>query len=218
MESKRTYGGATGAERQARRRQQLLDAGLEVLGTEGFNGTTVRAVCAAARLTPRYFYESFPDLAALLIAVFDEIADELATEILRAVTPPPGDAKQTARAAIGAGVRTLTADPRKARVLFAEAVGVEALAQRRRETLRGFAALVAAQGRAFYGVPDSDDRLIELSSLMLVGGLSEAFAAWLDGDVPATEEQLIDDCTELFVAAGETAARLVGGSRGRRRR
>jgi AcrR family transcriptional regulator len=211
MQGKRTYGGLAASEREAKRRQQLLDAGLELLGTEGYSGaTTVRAVCAQARLTPRYFYESFADLDALLLAVFDEIADELATEILKAVTPPPGDATQTARAAIATGVQTLTADLRKARVLFIEALGSEALAERRRQTLRGFASLVAAQGRAFYGVSSSRDRLIELSSLMLVGGLAEAFAAWLDGTVPVTEEQLIEDCTALFVAAGETAARLVG--------
>jgi AcrR family transcriptional regulator len=208
MEGKRVYGGVAAAERAASRRQRLLDAGLELLGTDGYGSTTVRAVCAQAKLTPRYFYESFADLDSLLVAVFDEIADELATEILKAVTPPPGDATETARAAIGAGVNTLTDDPRKARVLFTEAIGSEALAERRRQTLRGFAGLVAAQGRAFYGAPESSDRLVELSALMLVGGLSETFAAWLDGTVPATTEELIDDCTALFVATGETAARL----------
>jgi AcrR family transcriptional regulator len=213
MASKRRYGGASASERQATRRQQLLDAGLKLLGTEGFNSTTVRAVCATAKLTPRYFYESFPDLDALLVAVFDEIADQLAAEILRAVTPPPGDARQTARAAIAAGVSTLTGDPRKARVLFVEALGSEALAERRRQTLRGFAALVAAQGRSFYGVPGTEDRLVELSALMLVGGLSEAFAAWFDGGVHATADELVDDCTELFLAAGSAAARLAGKPR-----
>ena len=93
-------------------------------------------------------------------------------------------------------------------MLFTEAIGSEALAERRRQTLRGFAALVAAQGRAFYGAPASSDRLVELSALMLVGGLSETFAAWLDGEVPATVAELIDDCTALFVAIGEAAARL----------
>ena len=92
--------------------------------------------------------------------------------------------------------------------MFAEAMGSEALAARRRETLRGFAALVAAQGRAFYGIGDRADRLVQLSAMMLVGGLAEAFAAWLDGDVPATREQLIDECAELFVATGEAAVGL----------
>jgi AcrR family transcriptional regulator len=206
----RVYAGATTAERHDARRERLLEAGLELLGTGGPNAATVRAVCAEANLTPRYFYESFAGLDALLVAVFKRITDELATEILKAVVPPPGDSHATARAAIAAGVETLTDDPRKGRILFAEAIGSDALARLRRETLRGFAALVAAQGRAFYGVPDSTDRLIEISSLMLVGGLAESFAAWLDGEVEATIEELIDDCTDLFVATGKAAARIVG--------
>jgi AcrR family transcriptional regulator len=204
------YGGVGAAERQAGRRARLLEAGLDLLGTEGWNATTVRGVCARAKLTPRYFYESFADLDALLLAVFEEITDEIAREILVAVTPPPGDARASARAAIGAGVYVVTDDPRKGRVLFVEALGSEALAQRRRTALRGFAALVAAQARAFYGVPNATDRLTEVSSLMLVGGLAEAFAAWLDGGVEATREQLIDDCADLFVATGDAAVRLVG--------
>jgi AcrR family transcriptional regulator len=205
----RVYGGVAASERAAARRARLLETGLELLGTDGWNATTVRAVCRRAKLTPRYFYESFADLDALLLAVFDEITDELAGWILQAISPPPGDARATARAAIAAGIGVLTEDPRKARVLFAEAMGSEALAERRRQTLRGFAALVAAQGRSFYGVPGSRDQLIEISSLMLVGGLSEAFSGWLDGAVQASAEQLIDDCTDLFVATGEAAARLV---------
>jgi hypothetical protein len=48
---------------------------------------------------------------------------------------------------------------------------------------------------------------------MLVGGLAEAYAAWLDGDIGATREQLIEDCTDLFVATGEAAVRRVGAAR-----
>jgi AcrR family transcriptional regulator len=206
----RIYGGVGAEERRATRRGRLLEAGLDLLGTDGWNATTVRAVCARANLTPRYFYESFEDLDTLLLAVFDEIAQEIAIAILAAVTPPPGDARATARAAIGAGVGVLTDDRRKAQVLFAEAMGSESLARRRRDTLRGFAALVAVQGRAFYGVPGATDRIIEVSAVMLVGGLAEAFAAWLDGDIEASREQLIDDLTDLFVATGEAAVRLAG--------
>lgn len=204
----RVYGGLAASERSASRRRQLLDAGLDLLGTDGWKATTVRAVCARAKLTPRYFYESFADLDALLVALFDAIADEVAQNVLAAVSPPPGDARSTARAAIAAGVHVLTDDPRKGRVLFAEAIGSEALAARRRTTLRGFAALVAAQGRAFYGISAPTGQHVDPASVMLVGGLAEAFAAWLDGDIRASREQLIDDCTELFLATGQAAVRL----------
>ena len=59
--------------RRAERRELLVDAAFELLGTDGWNGTTVRGVCQAAHLNPRYFYESFDGLESLLLAVFDDL-------------------------------------------------------------------------------------------------------------------------------------------------
>ncbi len=98
-------------------------------------------------------------------------------------------------------------------MLFIEAMGSEPLARRRFETVRMFARLVAEQARAFYRVPGETDPLVELTALMLAGGLAEALLAWLDGSLRVTREQLIEDCTDLFVANGEAAVRLVNARR-----
>ena len=207
------YGGVEAAQRIATRRAQLIEAALELLGTDGWPATTVRGICAHAKLTPRYFYESFEDLDAILLAVFDEIAAEGANAVLIAVGAAEPDARAKSRAAIGAFIELLTDDPRKARVLFIEAMGSEPLARRRFETVRMFARLVAEQARSFYGVPGETDPLVELTALMLAGGLAEALLAWLDGSLRITREQLIEDCTDLFVANGEAAVRLVNARR-----
>jgi AcrR family transcriptional regulator len=205
----RTYSGVKHDERRAARRASLLAAGLELLGTAGYQATSVRGVCAEAQLTSRYFYESFRDLDELLLAVFDELVAELAVALLAAVREARGgDARAHARAAIAAGVELVTDDPRKARVLFVEARGSEVLARRRFEALHGFAELVAQQGREFYGLTDQPDGLIDVTAFMLVGGLSETFMAWLDGTLKSTAAELIDDCADLFVATGEGAAAL----------
>ena len=65
------WNGLSTEERQRERRQLLIEAALDLLATEGSSGTTVRAVCAQARLNPRYFYESFDELDALVVAVYD---------------------------------------------------------------------------------------------------------------------------------------------------
>jgi AcrR family transcriptional regulator len=207
------YGGIDAAERIATRRTQLVESALQLLGTDGVSATTVRGICAQARLTPRYFYESFDDLDAILLALFDEIAAEAANAVLQAVAAADQDARAKSRAAIGAFVELLTDDPRKARVLFIEAMGSESLARRRFETVRMFARLVAEQARAFYNVPHETDPLVELTALTLAGGLAEVLLAWLDGTLRITREQLIEDCTDLFVANGEAAVRLVNGRR-----
>ncbi len=169
----------------------------------------MRAICARAHLTPRYFYESFSDRDALLLAVFDNIVEEAAAAVLEAVLAAPADARLKARVAIGAFVTLVTEDPRKARVLFVEAMGSEALARRRFETLRMFAHLVAVQARDFYEMQETADALVEISALMVVGGLAETLLAWLDGTLSVTREQLIEDCTDLFVATGQGAVALV---------
>jgi AcrR family transcriptional regulator len=201
------YGGVVASERQAGRRARLLEAALELLGTEGWQATTVRAICANARLTPRYFYESFADRDELLVALFDQLVAEAAGRVLEAVGSAEDDARAKARAAIGAFVELVTDDPRKARVLFMEAVGSEPLALRRFETVRMFAGLVARQGREFYGVHGGS--LVDTTALMLVGGLAETLLSWLDGTLDVTREQLIEDCTDLFVIMGEGASGML---------
>jgi len=196
------YGGVGADERRAARRAQLIETALELLGTEGWQGTTVRAICNTARLTPRYFYESFADLDALLLAVFDAIVQESAAVTLDAVRQAPHSARAKARAAIGAFVQMISDDPRKARVLFIEAMGSEVLARRRFETVRMFAQLVAEQAREFYGRQNQPDALTDVAALMLVGGLAESLLAWLDGTLHLTRSQLIDHCAEVFVATG----------------
>jgi AcrR family transcriptional regulator len=202
------YGGLDADQRRAGRRSQLLEAALEQLGNEGWQATTVRAICARAQLTPRYFYESFGDRDELLLAVFDRIAEEAAATVLEAVQRAPDDARLKARAAISAFVALVTDDRRKARVLFVEAMGSEPLARRRFETLRMFSHLVAGQARDFYGIKDGAETLVEMSALMVVGGLAETLLAWLDGTLGVTREQLIEDCADLFVATGHGAVAL----------
>jgi hypothetical protein len=50
--------------------------------------------------------------------------------------------------------------------------------------------------------------VVETTALMLAGGLSETLLAWIDGTLAVARQQLVEDCAELFVAAGEAAVRI----------
>jgi AcrR family transcriptional regulator len=203
------YGGVDAADRRADRRERLLQAALDLVGTEGWQACTVRAICARANLTSRYFYESFTDRDALLLALFDQIVEQSAIAVLAAVAGAPDEARAKAHAAIEAFVELVTEDPRKVRVLFVEAMGSEALTRRRAQTVRSFAEIVAEQARVFYRMREASDPLVQMTAVMLVGGLTETLLAWLDGTVRMSREELIDTCTDLFVATGERASALV---------
>jgi AcrR family transcriptional regulator len=213
--AKRVYGGESAADRQAGRRDGLLDAGLEVFGGAGDAAPTVRAVCAEAKLTTRYFYESFDDLDALRIAVFERVVGEAAQAILAALETASDDARDRAHAVIEAFVVNLTDDPRRARVAFTAGAGNPELEQRRIATVRMFSRLTAQEGGAFYGAPEPDapDPVVELTASLLVGGLAHLMLSWLDGQLAVEREQLVDYCAEIFVVTGARAAEIAAERR-----
>jgi len=82
----------------AERRRKLIDAAIQLYGTQGYHNTTVRGVCAAAHLTERYFYESFASSEELLLTVFDLVVERQFTRIEAAIaaTEPTPDAMMRA--------------------------------------------------------------------------------------------------------------------------
>ena len=71
------------------RREALLEAGIELLGAVDRSASNVRAVCRAAGLTERYFYESFGDRDKFVRAVYDEVGDRARTALIEAVAGAP---------------------------------------------------------------------------------------------------------------------------------
>lgn len=202
------YRGAPAEERRAERRERLLDAAFDLLGTGGWRGTTVRGVCESARLNPRYFYESFADLDDLVLAVFERVAGETTQRILEAFDAAPEDARAKAHATLAACVNFLTDDPRRARVMFMEALGNEALARRRLDAIHAMGQLLAAYARRFYGEEEDTDPISEVTAALLVGGAAELIIAWLDGRLDIDRDRLIDDLAELWVITGEGAVAI----------
>ena len=167
----RAYRGVPAEQRRADRRERLVAAGIEEVGSAGWHGLTVRAVCSRAKLTERYFYESFGDREALLLAVFDAVAAEVAAD--RDDGGGVGAARRVeerARAAIGAFVDLIADEPNRARVMLVEGAGSDALDVRRREAIGTFARLVRDAAAEFYGVSGRSALTdIELTAHALVG-------------------------------------------------
>lgn len=203
------------AERRAERRTLLLDAAFDLLGTEGWSGTTVRAVCHAARLNPRYFYESFDDLDALVVAVYDRLVADMTATIVAAVHAAGDDSAAQTRAAVDSIVAFVDDDRRRARVLYVEALGNEALNRRRIETGHALVAAVEQHTIDRHGAPPAGEQIGRIGAAVLVGGTSELVLAWLDGRIDVSRDQLVDDATALFLAVGEAAATVAAGRHGR---
>ena len=118
------YRGISLDERRAQRREALIHAAILVYGEHGYRNATVRAVCAAAGLTERYFYESFAHSEALLIASFQAVNRIVLSGMERASAACTGTGEDKARAILEAYFSTLQESPKAARVFLVEIGGV----------------------------------------------------------------------------------------------
>ncbi|MBO0851935.1 MAG: TetR/AcrR family transcriptional regulator [Pseudonocardia sp.] len=203
----KVWGGTTLDVRRDARRRRLLEVGFELLGGRGGAAVTVRSVCRHAKLTDRYFYESFADREELLVAVYDQVAEE-ARDVLAgavaAVAEPDGRAEPEtiAMAAVEAFLGLLTRDPRKGRVLLLVPMTDAALSARAVELMPMFAELIRVQLAAAAGsavpVAPLEERM---TATALIGALSNLFIRWLDGTLAASERELTDYCVRLLLTA-----------------
>jgi AcrR family transcriptional regulator len=204
----RRWTGLSAQDRRQERRALLLDAALELLGSEGWDAMTVRSVLKRSRLNPRYFYESFGDLDQLAVAVYDRVVDELGAVVLTALGASRDAPADQVRAVVRGTVEFVDEDRRRGRVLYVEGLGNEALNRRRIETGRmvvAFLEATAAERRPSGQVVDDVGRV---AASVLVGGFNQLLVDWLAGRMRIGREQLIEDATALFVALGDAAAAI----------
>lgn len=182
-----------------------MDAAFELLASEGTSGTTVRAVCAHARLNPRYFYESFSDLDELLVATFDHVSSELRRRVGEAVATADDD-DAAMRASVDATVRFVEEDRRRGRILYVEASGNDALNVRRLQAGAHLVQLVQQHHSRRQGTTHHPG-VSRLRAAVLVGGLSEVLVSWLEGRIELGTDELIDDATEVLLAVWDATRR-----------
>ena len=196
------WAGVPADERRAERRRLLLDAALDLVGTGGADAVTVRAVCKAARLNPRYFYESFADRGELLVGLYDDVAAALGAVVAERLSVAPDDLAEAARIGIDTVFRFAAEDPRRAKVLYVEALTDEALARRRLDAVDAFIAALA-RGR----VADDDEgaatsgprapAIDVVAASMFTGGVEEILTGWLGGRIDLTLDEVVDAAVAL---------------------
>lgn len=173
-------------ERQTLRRDELVAAGVELLGGAAGPALTVRAVCRAAGLTERYFYESFADRDEFVRAVYDDVCSAAMSALTTADTP---------RDAVERFVTLMVDDPVRGRVLLIAPEREPVLAKSGAEWMPNFIALLQ---RKLTRITDPAKQAMVATGL--VGALTALFTAYLNGRLPTTREQFIDYCVDMLVS------------------
>lgn len=204
----RDYGGISASERRAERRRKLVAAGRHIWGEYGISEVTVRGVCNAAGLIPRYFYEQFPNRDALLFAVSDDVRDQLLDALVVAGIGDPGTLRDKLRSALTAFLEMIAADPHVHRIATGDVSSVAGLAQHRTHILDMITDLVIRYS------PDVLDGVTpkpadsRRGALFMVGGVNQLIEAWLEDPTESTRE-LAAVCAELCVAVVRGATQSV---------
>lgn len=200
----RSYGGESPEERDARRRKQLLDAGLTVFGTEGFRAATVRGVCAEAHVADRNFYENFASLEELLIAVHRRSVEELLEKVVAAIGEI--SAGSDIEPAIHRGFDAyfeFVEDPLQARVVWREILGVSPSVD------AAYLADTAMFAELLIGLlsvwrPDfTRDDEADVIVTTVVGGLSNMAMVWSLNGYRPSRDVMVRAAGRLLVAVTE---------------
>jgi AcrR family transcriptional regulator len=198
-DARRPWRGVGPDERQARRREQLVAAGFVLMGTDGAAAVSMRGVSRQAKLTERYFYESFASREELLVAVLESVTVQARTAILGALEQAPADVGGLIRHVVGAFTEFITADPRRGRVLFVESLAAPELTRRGAELVAEFTGPIAEALRgSVLGGAERDDSDVELNAQAVFGALAYLYQAWLAGHVTVSRERFVEHVAQVI--------------------
>lgn len=197
------YQGVPLEQRRAARREALIRAAVAVYGERGYRAATVKAVCAAAGLTERYFYESFANSEALLVASYEAVIAAMLGEMRSAAEGGAAGLAEGAaaggrtRAVLRAYYAMLRREPKAARVFLVEIAGVSPAVDRvSGAALKSFGLLLDA------AVNDGDagrDRPASPPLLRagVTGGVIHVALRWIAGGHAEDIDAVVDQAARL---------------------
>lgn len=178
-------------DRQVLRRDELIAAGVNLLGSAGGPALTVRAVCREAGLTERYFYESFTDRDEFVRAAYDDVCTRAMSTLMTADSP---------RDAVERFVALMVDDPARGRVLLLAPEREPVLTRSGAEWMPSFIDLLQ---RKLTRITDPARQAMVATGL--IGALSALFTAYLNGRLATGREQFIDYCVDLLLGGVPTS-------------
>jgi AcrR family transcriptional regulator len=181
-------------ERRAQRRSQLIAAAIAVYGERGYRQATVKAVCEAAGLTERYFYESFANSEDLLIASYNAVTYSVFGQIRQSGAGAGATRAERARAMLRAYFSALQSDPRSARVFLVEIRGVSRAVDKAFDaSLRRFGQEVSRIAGPEAGEPDP------LLQAGIVGGVIHIALRWIEDGYTPDIDSVTDSAMRLVM-------------------
>ncbi|KGT46876.1 TetR/AcrR family transcriptional regulator [Acinetobacter sp. HR7] len=204
----RQFKGLSMTERQQARREKLIEAGIQAYGTHGFFSVTVKDICNEAKLTERYFYESFKKSEHLFQTIFLKLIDELQQNVMQAMMQASSDPKKMIEAGLTALLTTLRDNPRMARIIYIDAMLVQELHNQAtiHETMSRFDRMIQAFVMLMMPNLSRSEQEISLVSTGLNGYVTQIAIRWVMSGFKQSMEEVLSSCSIVFLTLFETFA------------
>ena len=190
----RVYAGATTKDRVLKRREQFLDVGLQLFGTVGYKAASVRALCREAKLTDRYFYESYSSVEDLLIEVYQREIEKMTLAVMLAIgdVVPGKSAAAFARPALLAFF-SAARNPVVTKTVWLEILGVsERVNKVYQHAMQQFGELFLLKFKALYPTLKLSSTREQALATAVVGAISLSAMNWLINDFSTPIDDLVE--------------------------
>ena len=202
----RQFKGLSLSERKQLRREKLIEAGIETYGTHGFFAVTVKDICNEAKLTERYFYESFKKSEQLFQTIFLKLIDELQHNVMQAIMQASSDPHKMIDAGLRALLITLKDNPRMARIIYIDAMLVQELHNQAtiHETMTRFDRMIQAFVMLMMPQINRSEREISLVATGLNGYVTQIAIRWVVSGFKQSFEEVLTSSRIVFISLLET--------------
>ncbi|QGM26423.1 MULTISPECIES: TetR/AcrR family transcriptional regulator [Acinetobacter] len=206
QQKERQFKGLSLTERKQARREKLIEAGIQAYGTYGFFAVTVKDICTEAKLTERYFYESFKKSEELFQTIFLKLIDELQQNVMQAIMQASADPKKMIDAGLTALLTTLKNNPQMARIIYIDAMLVQELHNQAtiHETMSRFDRMIQAFVMLMMPHLDRPNREISLVATGLNGYVTQIAIRWVMSDFKQSMEDVLSSCRIVFLSLLQT--------------
>lgn len=205
--ARRGYAGRTAQQLSEERRERLLSSALELFTARGYHRTPIELLCSHSRVTTRHFYEQFDGREAVLRALYQDIVDSVKIAVFSALRDTRLSVLERLQLAVSTYVGHYTGDPRRARIVCVEIMGVSPeLSKLRRGNLRDFAALLEHFTGALVDQGLLPKRDYHASCIGMVGAIIELMSDWVVAEQRPPAETVTNSIVRLLMA-------LIAGAR-----
>lgn len=170
------------------RREQILEAALQVFAVQGYHGASITDLVAAAGVARGTFYLYFDSKDAVFRELLDELLAHLRANVVGidvSADAPPFEAQL--EATVVRILKTVESNRALTRIIFREAVGLDAQVEGRMrafdESLTGFVARSLDAGAAIGLVHAPDPEILAACILGTLRGVVERYVVEGDGPV-----------------------------------